>query len=267
MTKKLLVSDYDGTLIRSDGTISPQQLKTINDFIEKGNIFAVITGRMTSSILPFVRKLGLKGLVASFNGGEVTEIETGKHIYTNYIDNQTAVEVFKAVEKSGAYIHGYHGEDCYCQNRTYYTNYYEQITSVEIKVLNRPLSQYFSDNNLLSKKILVMDDADMCDKAMPYLEEFKDRLQVIRSNANQIEITTLNSTKANALEYLAKFYGIEKSNTYSCGDGGNDVSMILGAGVGFAVANAEPILKSVAPKVLAYTNDQDAVRHIIEEEI
>jgi len=43
--------------------------------------------------------------------------------------------------------------------------------------------------------------------------------------------------------------------------------MILGAGIGFAVANAEPILKSVAPKVLAYTNDQDAVKHIIEEEI
>jgi hydroxymethylpyrimidine pyrophosphatase-like HAD family hydrolase len=43
--------------------------------------------------------------------------------------------------------------------------------------------------------------------------------------------------------------------------------MILSAGVGFAVANAVPILKSIAPKVLVYTNEQDAVKHIIEEEI
>jgi Cof subfamily protein (haloacid dehalogenase superfamily) len=267
MTKKLLVSDYDGTLIRSDGTISPQQIKTINDFIENGNIFAVITGRMTSSILPLVRKLGLKGLVAAFNGGEVTEIETGKHIYTNYIDTHLAVEVFKAAEKSGAYIQGYYEEDCYCQTRTKYTNYYEQITNVKINVLNCPLSEHFSNNSLPTKKILVMDNPEMCDKAMPYLEGFKDRLQVIRSNPNQIEITTLNSTKATAMEYLAKFYGIEKANTFSCGDGGNDASMILSAGVGFAVANAVPILKSIAPKVLAYTNEQDAVKHIIEEEI
>ncbi len=262
---KLLVSDYDGTFIRSDVSISKEQLNAVNNFISKGNIFAIITGRMTSSILPLVREIGLKGFVASFNGGEVTEIETGKHIYTNLIDNETTVEVLKVLEELGVYTHGYFEEDCFCQARTYYTDYYESLTGIKIRVLNKSLAEYFSANSLPTKKILAMDDPDVLDKAMPFLNRFCDKLNVIRSNAHQIEITDFASTKASALKFLAKYFNIDIANTYSVGDGGNDTSMIIEAGTGFAVANSEPILKEVAKVVLPYSNDQDAVRHIIEE--
>ncbi len=261
---KLLVTDYDGTFIRSDCTVSTEQLNTVNDFILKGNIFAVITGRMTASILPLVKDLGLKGLVAAFNGGEVTEIETGKHIYTNYIDCATAVEVFKIIESKNAYCHGYSKEEYFCPYRSSYTDFYENITYVKANVLNQKLSEYFYNNNLDTKKILVMDDAHVLDGVMPLLTPFKNRLNIVRSNAYQIEITDPKSTKATALEYLAKIYGIDKANTYSIGDGGNDVSMIISAGIGFAVNNAETSLKEVADIVLPCTNNQNAVKYIID---
>jgi hydroxymethylpyrimidine pyrophosphatase-like HAD family hydrolase len=110
-----------------------------------------------------------------------------------------------------------------------------------------------------------MDDPDVLDRVMPHLEKFSKKLQVIRSNAHQIEITDFASTKASALCYLAKNFNIDMANTYSVGDGGNDASMIKEAGIGFAVANSEPILKEVAKVVLPYSNEQDAVRRIIEE--
>ena len=74
MKYKMFVSDFDGTLVRDDGTVSRKNKETITRYTQKGGIFAVCTGRMTPSILPRVRELGLNGLVASFQGAVVTDI-------------------------------------------------------------------------------------------------------------------------------------------------------------------------------------------------
>ena len=56
---------------------------------------------------------------------------------------------------------------------------------------------------------------------------------------------------------------IEK--TIAVGDGGNDCSMLKTAGLGIAVANAEEITKRSADVVLKYTNEENAVKRIIDE--
>ncbi len=262
--KKLLASDYDGTFITSDGKVSCEQLEKVNEFIAHGNIFAIITGRMTESILPLVKKLNLKGLVASYNGGEVCDIESGKRLYTNYINSSTAVEIFKVLESENAYFHGYYGENYFCKEHTRHTDWYENITFVKATVLGKNLSEYFEENNLPTKKIMVLDEPEVLDRVFPKLLPYSKKLNIIRSNPLQIEITDLTSTKANALDYLVKFYGIDKTATFAVGDGGNDASMIKWAETGVAVANAEQSLKEVADLVLDYTNDQNAVMELIK---
>ena len=262
--KKLLVSDYDGTFITSNGQVSAEQLNKINEFTAKGNLFAIITGRMTESILPLVKKLNLKGLVASYNGGEVTEIESGNRLYTNYIDSKTAVEIFKILESQNAYFHGYYGNNYFCKEHTSGTDWYENITFVKATVLGKPLSRYFEENNFPTKKIMVLDKPEVLDRVYPLVATYADRLNVIRSNPLQLEITDLSSTKANALKYICSCFGIDKKNTYSVGDGGNDASMIKWANTGVAVANAEKSLKDCADLVLDYSNDQNAVMELIK---
>lgn len=261
--KKLLASDYDGTFIKNDGSVEEKQLQAINEFIARGNIFAVITGRMTESILPLVKKLNLKGLVASYNGGEITDIESEKRLYTNHIDCPTAVEIFKILESENVYFHGYNGNNYFCKEHTKHTEWYENITFVKATVLGKNLSEYFEQNNLPTKKIMVLDSPEVLDRIFPKLQPYAKRLNVIRSNPLQIEITDLSSTKANALDYLASKNKIDKKNTYAVGDGGNDASMIAWAGTGVAVANAENSLKKVADLVLDYSNEQSAVMELI----
>ena len=64
----LIVSDFDGTLLSTKQTISDNVKNAINEYVAAGGIFAVCTGRMLASILPRVRSLGLKGLVAAYQG-------------------------------------------------------------------------------------------------------------------------------------------------------------------------------------------------------
>lgn len=71
---KLIASDFDGTLRRSDGTVSEETKRVVNEFISRGGIFAICTGRMTLSILPHARALGLKGLLVAYQGGVIRDI-------------------------------------------------------------------------------------------------------------------------------------------------------------------------------------------------
>lgn len=262
---KLIISDFDGTLIKKDGSISNQQLEKINSFIARGGIFIVSTGRMTTSILPLVRKIGLKGYVSSFNGGELTDIETGKTIFSNKIPNELAIKVYKVLEECGAYAHGYHSGEYFAEKRTKVTDLYERLTFVKATVLNKKLSEHFTENKLDTNKILVMDESDVIDKTITKLEQFKDRLHIVRSNAVQIEITDLSSTKGESLKKISKILNVPINEIIAVGDGGNDVPMLQTAGLGIAVANSEEYVKPHADVVYRYSNEQDAIMHIIEE--
>ena len=72
--KKLIVSDFDGTLITSSHNIPDRVSSAIQEYVECGGVFAVCTGRMLRSILPRVRQLGLKGLVVAYQGSVIAEI-------------------------------------------------------------------------------------------------------------------------------------------------------------------------------------------------
>lgn len=264
MKYSLIVSDYDGTLIKKDGSISEEQISVVNKYVSLGGKFTVITGRMTTSILPLVRKLGLKGYVSSFNGGELAEIESGKILYSIKIKNELAVKVYKVIESENAYAHGYYEGEYFTEKRTLFTDFYEKITGVKATVISEKLSEHFSNNGLDTNKILVMDEKEKLDKVMLALEPFMKELNVIRSNDFQIEITEPTATKGNALKYIAKTFNVDMKKTIAVGDGGNDCSMIEAAGLGVAVNNAEEATKKVADVVLPYTNEQDAIRKIIE---
>ena len=74
--KKLIVSDFDGTLLTGNQIIPDSVRSAINEYVACGGIFAVCTGRMLRSILPRVRELGLKGLVVAYQGTVIAEIES-----------------------------------------------------------------------------------------------------------------------------------------------------------------------------------------------
>ena len=63
---KLIVSDFDGTLRRTEGGISEGNARAIEEYVRAGGVFALCTGRMMSSILPYARRLRLRGLDAAY---------------------------------------------------------------------------------------------------------------------------------------------------------------------------------------------------------
>ena len=82
--KTLYVSDLDGTLLRSDQTLSDYTAKTINSLVQKGIIFSYATARsfVTSKVL--AKNITTNIPVIVHNGTFIIENVTGKILYGNY---------------------------------------------------------------------------------------------------------------------------------------------------------------------------------------
>jgi Cof subfamily protein (haloacid dehalogenase superfamily) len=74
-------------------------------------------------------------------------------------------------------------------------------------------------------------------------------LNVFRSHAELIEVTSPQVSKGRALAMLAGHYGIPQAEVMAIGDQDNDTDMIAWAGLGVAMGNASPGAKAAADHV------------------
>jgi Cof subfamily protein (haloacid dehalogenase superfamily) len=83
------------------------------------------------------------------------------------------------------------------------------------------------------------------------------------SSSGLVEISAAGVTKASGLAWVAARLGVEAADVLAFGDMPNDVPMLVWAGCGVAVANAHPAVREVADDVTA-SNDDDGVAQYLE---
>ena len=131
--------------------------------------------------------------------------------------------------------------------------------------MDKPLSVFIKEKGLTPNKILAMVEETDNERVRKALEEVGFAgCEVTKSSAFLVEVCPEDYTKGTAIEYLSDYFGIPIEKTVAVGDQINDLSMILTAGVGIAVKNAEELLKNQAI-AFEYTNEEDAIAKIIEK--
>ncbi len=262
----LIISDFDGTLVQSNGEISQKNKDAIAQYIRDGGAFAISTGRMPSGILPRVKELGLNGFVSCCQGAIVMDIESGETLVQGALSQDNAIAICEKMEEMGLHIHIYDLQNYYANMDDEPLKLYEKGVRVKaIRVLDKPLSQWIREQNLTVYKILAMVEPQK--NAMVFDTITNMQLSdccVTKSAAFLVEVVNANYSKGTALEALAKHYQIPIEKTVAIGDQWNDLPMLTKAGVGLAVRNAATELKQ-AVAVLPYTNEQDAIAHAIEQ--
>ena len=88
-------------------------------------------------------------------------------------------------------------------------------------------------------------------------------IKIIQSSPFFLEILPPENSKGRSLERLCEIIGIPIENSVAAGDYENDSDMILAAGIGAAVENAQESLKEKADIILPVCED-DAIAHLIE---
>lgn len=263
MKYKLIVSDLDGTALRSDRTASPRLIDAIKRYRAAGGNFIISTGRMYESIVNNAHLLGLDGInlpICALDGGLIKESMTGRVIALHTMPYEQTAAFASDCERLGCYYQIYTENQLYVAEENDINRHYCEVSKISMKAVGR-LSDYIKHNKTACVKVLVADK-----KADSYLDYFKDRYQNIRfflSWASYLDGAALEAGKGNALITLARHLGVDMSRTVAIGDSMNDISMIQTAALGIAVANADDRLKCNA-NMFAPSNDEDGVAYILE---
>ncbi len=262
----LIVSDFDGTLVGSDGNVSKENREAIARYVAAGGTFVVSTGRLPSGILPRVRELGLEGFVCCCQGAIIMDIQSGDLVLDGKLSQSATLAACKEMEGLGLHIHAYDLWEYYANMDDEALKIYEKAVGRKAKlVTDKPLSSFIEETGLRAYKLLAMVEEAQSDEILQKLAATKSEEYALTKSASfLVEVISPNYTKGTAITFLAERLGIEAEQCVAVGDQRNDLEMIEAAGVGIAVKNADDKLKERANCVLEYTNDENAIAKIIE---
>ncbi len=257
MKYPLFLSDFDGTLVRADGTVSQKNLKAIEAYSAAGGVFAVVTGRMLCSIRPRLKELGLDhGLVVAYQGGMIAEVATGKIIRNEGFSPEAALAVIRFLEAGNLHLHVYSDDKLYSNRDDEYLKLYERVCGVKRTAVTHPLSAFVARERKTVNKVLVMLPPEEKKGLIARMQRaFGESCFVTASSDVLVEALPAGVNKARAAEFLAEHCRLPLARVAAIGDQLNDLPMICAAGGKFAVANAQEELRKIATVVSSCEED------------
>ena len=277
---KIIALDLDGTLLDSEKRLSEANREILERAAEKGVLIVPTTGRFFGMMPPAVRDLPFVRYAITINGAQVYDRETDMAIVRDEIPLEMAIQVMELLDRHDVIY------DCYRQNwgwmtaalqdkaADYATNehYLKMVREFRKPVpeLKAHLRETAADGDV-QKVMLFARNAKVSGLPSQVLDPIRAELaarfpeiKVTASTWNNLELNIKTAHKGNALSRFAEHLGLTLDNCMAFGDGMNDFTMVEAAGLGIAMANAEPEVKRVAKDVVP-SNDEDGVAKGIDK--
>ena len=265
MKYELLALDLDGTLTNSKKEVTPHTLETLFAAQQLGVKVALVSGRPTYGVAPIAEQLCLEkygGYVVSFNGGEVTDWRSKKTLYKRYVDPAFLPYLKETAKKNGFALMSYDGDHIVTESP--YNEYVLKASRLN-KMKICPVDDFVKAlTQPVSKCLIVGYPGTLAELEMSMSRELEEDLGVFRSEPYFLEIVPDGVDKEKALSSLVSYMGITKDQVIAIGDGYNDLTMIVYAGLGIAMANAQAPVKNSAD-FITLSNEEDGVAYAIEK--
>ena len=264
MKYKLFISDFDGTLGRAPDIIEPETVRAIKEYESKGGIFAICTGRMYSSVKKICAKYGFRGIVVSYQGAMINEIETGKCLYSGGLEPSLAAEVVKYFTDQGINVIADMDDKMYYERMSDFIDRYEKATEVYGTIVKDMVGLTRNSGKKVNK-ILGLCGPEMAKYHTALLrEKYKGRVIFNNGAPVLVEAVSPDCSKKFAVEFLAKYYGVPFEEVLAVGDSTNDLELLNGGWHKVAVGNACDELKAAADEVTVPYKEQP-VKYLLEK--
>ncbi|MBE5733921.1 MAG: HAD family phosphatase [Clostridiales bacterium] len=263
MKYKLFITDYDGTLGLGD-EVYPETIESIRKFVNKGGIFVVCSGRETTSIMNILKKYDIKGLVVSFQGARITDIESGKVIFEGGLNVETAFKVIDRVGERGLTLIAYGESNVFAQEHTARVENYGKIVGLEVVYTDVKEELLRQKENIC--KICWLGDDDIVNQTADEINAiFKGEGVKLNSGAKHLlEAINPSCSKGFAVRFLADYYGVKLEEVIAVGDSTNDIDLLVGPWHGVAVGDGRKELKAVADEITVAYKEQP-VKTLLEK--
>lgn len=267
MTKKIIAIDLDGTLLRSDNTISDYSLQTLKKVQEKGHQLIIATGRPYHMALDFYRQLDLDTPMINFNGA-LTHIPGRSWDFEHRatIDKTYLLEVLKERDNFQADFIASEYRRNFFLTMDYPDRINPGLFGVEeiLPQMQLDVTKITRDPHALLMQTRVEDKYALVEAMR---QHFKHELEIDTWGGplNILEFSPKGVNKAYALKHLLKSLNRTSQDLIAFGDEHNDTEMLALAQTGYAMKNASQILLPYADQILPYNNNEDGVARKLEE--
>ena len=257
---RLVASDLDGTLLRSDHQVSERTLAALARLRADGIPFVLVTGRPIRWLAPVLEQTGPVGPIVCANGAIVVDEAAGIVLAEWLIPAGVLAEVT-------ATIRAHHPGLVFAVERESGMLHEERYpVRWDVAIDGKRVASY---DDLVAEdaaKLLIRVVDEDADQTYEQVTALLDGAVTATHSgfAGLIEVTAAGVTKATGLAWLAQRYGVEPSRVLAFGDMPNDAPMLRWAGRGVVVAGAHPDAFDAADTV-TLGNDADGVAAYLEE--
>lgn len=271
------VCDLDGTLLRSDGTLSPFSRGGINRLLEAGVKLTVASARGTPGMRSLLSGVGIRLPVIELNGAFVSEMDSGRHLVSNVLSEGEACAAVKAILATGndPVITTWDGR----QDGVHFglrTNESTTWYVEEKKKYRDPRLAPCDDLLGVARKedVAQITTFALDAEAVALTEQLRGTVgdgAIVHNAANfywpgwnEITVQHRDAVKGAAIPALLAACGGTGVDVVACGDHLNDLSMFAVAAHSIAPANAHPEVLESATEVVASNDEDGIVRHLLD---
>ncbi len=260
----LFVSDFDGTLGIAPAHIEEPNVIAIKEYVKKGGKFVICTGRMFSSIRDICLKYGINGIVMSYQGAMINDIETGKSLFSGGIEYNLAAKISNELKSEGIEVIMDIDDILYYEQPSDYVNFYRNAVKVKGELVPD------ISKRILEEKKPVLKVSGICDPDTAkrltdkYNKLYSGKLIINNGSPNLVEVVNPECAKGHALKFISEYYNIPNDRIIAVGDSTNDIELINGDWYGVAVGDAREELKKYAKEITVPFKD-NPVKYLLEK--
>lgn len=286
---KLIAIDLDGTLLNSNGVVSEENKKTLQDLINKNIEIVLASGRMIDSTKTIAKEIGCEKYFIAGNGAIVYDIEKDQIIYENFLKKEKVLDVIKICEENSIYYNIYTDKQILATSLKYNVLYYnkenanrEEKDRSKINIVSN-MYEYVQDleNEKFIKITICDEDKLIFNSIIRMIKQIKEidvldvehmSRKVIMQGTEQVEVSysytevsAQNVDKWEALRYILEQKQLSRENVIAIGDNINDKKMIESSGLGIAMKDSTPVVREVANLITEQSNNSDGVAGILNK--
>ncbi|MEG3629852.1 HAD family hydrolase [Streptomyces poriticola] len=256
---RLIATDLDGTLLRTDDTVSRRTRDALTTATSAGAAHIVVTGRGVPWTRHILDDLGYEGLAVCGQGAQVYHAGEHRLLTSVTLDRQLAGLALAKIEAETGPLYlaasrdGLDGEVLVGPGYEVAGNLQATPFTDASDLWSAPLNKIYIQHPALS------DDA-LAEVARRTAGGF---VTVTMAGAGIVELLPLGLSKATGLSLAARRLGLKAADTIAFGDMPNDIPMFAWASHGVAMANAHAELRAVADEVTS-SNDEDGIAVVLE---
>ena len=270
MDIKLILLDLDGTLLDNSKNLPEENRRALEQAAARGVHIVPASGRLYDGMPECIRALPFVRYAVGSNGAQIYDVREKKILHRAEIPLALAERVYDYLDTLPVIY------DCYMDGSGWmdsaqYARIDEFVADPAInrmaKTVRGPVDGFrafiTAQGKSLQKIQMFFKDMDRRALEMERLRAMFPELVVSSSIYNNIEMNTQSATKGEALRFLCRHLGIDIRDAMAFGDKSNDLPMIRAAGLGVAMANADPELLAQADYVTD-ANDRNGVARALE---